>query len=248
MAPEEHSGDGSQISAPSAERPSERHVMDILDVSSVVESCPPGLQKSCSRELGLEDRLMYRRKNNARPRLPSFRGLGISSFEPQTAEGSYARKNSHPPSGKMVVKSAYGSPAATLSTQTSPPGNGSAPLLTPPDEHDSLGWATDSPQRKLPPSGRQDGCDLLHKSPFAYPTGGTSLPGTGAQAENVSFEASGHGARESAQESGNNNTSLSTNPLDTSDSTLWLGRSVGAAGVYILNPVTCPPRTLSLIV
>lgn len=225
MAPEENSGGGFQTWMDSTARLPERHVIDGLDVLPVVEPSTLDSRKGSSPESRLADSLLHRRKNNARPGLPSFRGLGISSFKPESTKDFHARRKSHSALERIIVHHASQSPATTSSAHISPPQTGSAPLLTPPDEQDSLKWAIQSPTRQS---------TTVSTHPFA-PAGGMSLSGNGEQAENISLEASGNGERESHQELGTNNTAQSTSSIETGESSLWLDRSVGAAGKHILH-------------
>lgn len=211
-----------------------------LEVTSPVDSSVFNLAKDCSSELIMENRLLQRRTGSARPRLPSFRGLGIPSFEPQSIPNNHTLGTCFP---VWRREGAEHSSAKAVDNQLRR--TGSTPLLTPPAELDSLKW-TSSTTLPLPvPSTSQSSQSSQSRftlPPHALATSveGASLSESGARAENVSLGASStSGTEQNLQTTGSNPAQPA---YESRGSNLWLDRSVGATGEKIHYFMMCPEK------
>lgn len=236
MAFEQQAGKGFQAFEQPRPRSSEALPIDGLDVSSASDSSNLGLQKGCPAAAGFDDRILHINKSNARPRLPSFRGLGLSSFDLPTTHDSHTDGTTHSVLKRTLEDSGSG-PGATLCTRASPHRTGSTPLLTPPAEIDSTKWNIGPRARHTSPNSSKPTTTV--PIPIEYfPSGsiGTSLAGDGGPVENLSFKSSQTSGNDSHQEPANNNTSESS--LQSTGSNTWLDLSVDFPGEQILLAVT----------
>ena len=236
MALEKHRGNASRISITSTSFLSETHLRDGLNSSSPFGMSAVGSLKGASSESLLDGELVQRRKSHTRPRLPSFKGLGISSLGPQSTQDCHILGTSRSVLDGRVIE-----PSCPGSVGISAPRPGSTPLLTPPADLDSLKW-TASPVA-TPSAGSKAKAKLTLVSDTVASVEGASLSENGAQNESVSLGTSEAGEGDSRQESTEN----STTPFvsDSSGSTLWLGRSVGATGEHVFD-LTHVPRVSAL--
>ncbi len=211
---------------------SDIHPTPELKVTSSVDSPVSNLAKECSSELKMENRILQRRNSSARPRLPSFRGLGISSFEPQSNPNNHTPRTCLSPSRRDVAELSNPRSAGHQLRRT-----GSTPLLTPPAELDSFKW-TSSSTIPLPEASMSKSRFTLSPHALAISVEGASLSESGAQSENVSLGASGTGGVETNLQSTDSNPAQPA--YESRGSSLWLGRSVGAAGEKIHYSIMCP--------
>lgn len=230
MALGEHSEDSSQSLIGSTPLFSESHVKDGLNVASRVDSSAHALPKGFFSESVFDDGLLQRRKSIARPRLPSFRGLGISSFERQPTRDSHALGTSYSVLEREVVEHSCPVPVASSAPRT-----GSTPLLTPPADLHSLKWTLSATISSSAASTFKTSV-MRPIDPLASRIEATSLSDHGAQTENVSLETSGTGASESHQEPIHNNTTQSS--FESSGASSWLDRAVDATGEHIEHHMT----------
>jgi hypothetical protein len=176
-----------------------------------------------------DDGLLQKRKNVARPRLPSFWGLGISSFAEQCGRDSQAPGADY----KAVERGAIENPYPG-SVAISAPRTGSTPLLTPPAELGPLKWNTVATMS--PPMTSA----LLRSAtgpidPVASRMKITCLSGNGAPTESTSPETSRTGASEPHREPTHENTAQTS--LESTGPDMWLDRAVGATGEYPVPPM-----------
>jgi hypothetical protein len=225
MALEEARKDDSHNPIESSSLFAKSQAVDGLPVPSRTNPSSISLRRSSSCEPLLENGLLQKRRNNGKPRLPSFRGLGISSFESQPARGRLAQvpNISLDHSGLVLV--------AGSSAQASPPRTGSTPLLTPPAELEAVKWNGNPTAHHLSSTIRLNTTAITSTDTFSSKAGSVSLAEEGAQAGYMSLEGSGTGHNESHQEGGQN--SRANSSFEIGESNSWLDQSVGAAGEHI---------------
>jgi hypothetical protein len=230
MADEQHVGEYPQ---PLFESPlAKADVKDFWNGWSqkAVQSCD--LQRRCSVPSLPRKGSLPARKNTVRPQLPCFKGLGISSISaPLALDSSRPRPGSSLSAPEVTaLGSNPGGYGATSSAQMSTPRNGSTPLLTPPEEIDSMKWTTSSSASFNPNTTAFQSITIPASIDIRKPECASVADhsdGTG----NVSFEEASVGASESLQSS--EETSMSQAPTNGDESNAWLDQSVGAAGKFI---------------
>jgi hypothetical protein len=233
MAREGHSEDASYTLIRSTSLCLESQVKDgdDLHVSSRTDLSANSLPKGSLLESMLDDGLLQKRKIVARPRLPSFWGLGISSFEEQSARDSHAPGAGCSAAQRKAIERPYPGSVAISAPRT-----GSTPLLTPPAELDPLKWNTNATMSPSTTSAIQRSV-TKSMNPVASKIEITYLSDNGGPTENRSPENSGTGASEPHRESTHDNTTHSTLGSIGADS--WLDRALGAAGEYLEPPIAC---------
>jgi len=233
MAREGHSDDASHTLIRSTSLCLESQVKDgdDLHVPPRTNSSAHTLPKGSLLESMFDDGLLQNRKNVARPRLPSFWGLGISSLPDQSARDSHA-----PGGGYSAVERGAAEDSYPGSVVISAPRTGSTPLLTPPAELDPLKWNTDATMSPSMTSAFQRSV-TRPTDPVASMIKITCLSENGAPTENRSPDTSGTGTSEAHREPTHGNTAQSF--LESIGADLWLDRAVGAAGEYHGPPMAC---------
>ena len=234
MAVEGHRKPGLQSMVGSTALLSDIHPRPGLEVTSPADSSVLNLAKDCSSESMMENRLLQKRNGSARPRLPSFRELGIPSFEPQSIPNNHTLGTCSPVWRREVAE--HSSPRSVDNQLRR---TGSTPLLTPPAEFDSLKWASRTTIPLPVPSTSQSRFTL---SPHALTRSveGASLSESGARTENVSLGASGTGGVEQNLQTTGSNPAQPA--YESRGSSLWLDRSVGATGEKIHYSMMCPEK------
>ncbi len=166
--------------------------------------------------------MMQRRNSSSRPRLPSFRGLGISSFEPQSNSNIHTSGTLFP-----ILRGEAAEHPSTRSVDRQLRRTGSTPLLTPPAEIESSKWSSSS---TIPLSETSPSRPRFALSPHALATsvGVASFSQSGAQTDNLYLGASSTGGVEPNQQSPGFNSAQPAH--ESRGSSLWLDRSVGATG------------------
>jgi hypothetical protein len=227
MAREGHSEDASQPLIRPTSLCLESQVKDGDDphVPSGVKPFAHTLLKGSLLESMFDDGLLQKRKSIARPRLPSFRGLGISSCEEQTARDSHAPGTGYSPLRRDTVEHSYAGSIAPSAHRT-----GSTPLLTPPAELDPLKWNISAPTSPSAASAVKSSV-MRPIEPLASRIEITCLSETGPPTENRSPETSGTGASEPHQQPTRDNTAQSS--FENTGPNSWLDRAVGAAGKHL---------------
>jgi hypothetical protein len=229
MALEGHTKDVAQASVESPDLFSAKQMTNGPDL---LRNTPPALAlKRCSSsEPVLDDGLLYRRKSNARPRLPSFKGLGISSLDPQSVQDSLAQGAIGPGLNSRNLDFSSLSSRPTSSTQTTPLRPGSIPPLTPPEDLDGLEWTTKTTSRPCSSEKNSHTSIVLPSDPSASKITSASLSQNAASAGNMSFNPSETGGSGLSRATPTANTEQPS--LENSDQSSWLDQSVGAAGEY----------------
>jgi hypothetical protein len=194
-----------------------------------------GLQRGSSSESVLGDGLLHRRKSITKPRLPCFKGLGISLFDPQPVEASHREGASHTAIERTAADHSLQRPAAASSTQSSLR-TGSTPLLTPPADLDSLKWSNSAVKRPSSAVSGPHPTIVVPTDPSASEVELTSFSENGAAAEKISLDTSGTGS-DLHQETGNTSTTQSSG--GGNEQRAWLDQSVGATGEQDFESVTC---------
>jgi hypothetical protein len=209
-------------------------------ISSPVDSSSLGLQSGSSAKSVFEDRVLRRSKSATRPHLPSFKGLGISSFEPHYVQDNILHGISHAGlETRPVTQSGLGHDT-TPSNPTLPPRTGSTPLLTPPADLDALKWTISTPAQPYCTSVRPATSVVVPAEPSGPKPECATLSEHNAQARNSAFQPSETAGNELNAGTADNNTGQAS--FEGGGSSSWLDRSVGAAGEYTIDPATCALR------
>lgn len=186
-----------------------------------------GLLRESSSDSMLGDGHLHRRKSMPKPRLPSFKGLGISSFASQHADTRRVEGTSSSSIERRISEHSCQRPTATPSPHL-PRRTGSTPLLTPPADLDSLRWSISATDCiSIPRSGSHSALQTPADR-HALRGGWTSLSENGAAAEPTSLEDSGTSGGDTQQEAANTGPTQSLRGGNGPRS--WLDQSVGATG------------------
>ena len=191
-----------------------------------------GLHRGSSSESVLSDGLLHRRRSNTRPRLPSFKGLGISSFDPWPVEGSHAEGAPYTHIESKAGEHHSCQRPAVASSAKSTRRTGSTPLLTPPEDLDSLKWTISAVDHQCPVKNGPSKDIVL---PTVLPTmkvEGATLSEDGAASEHISLATSGPDGGDSRQETANTTTAQSS--VEGNGPSPWLDQAVGEAGEFHL--------------
>lgn len=182
------------------------------------------------------DKAPHKSKSSRPPQLPSFKGLGILSLEPQSIPNDSAHGSYCSILNRRTVDHSFSGPDAISSARQQPQRTGSTPLLTPPADTDMLRWTAIAPSCQSPTESKENAIvavpTLAHTSALEC---AASSDGN-AQAENVSFGPTRMSGNETNRETENNHRAQSS--VESSGSTSWLDRAVGAAGEAVLHNLT----------
>lgn len=217
MAPEQHHGDNLQILAESAPLPSS-HIANGFGASCAKNAMMFDLPKVCCCQSVMDDGLLPRRKSASRPRLPCFKGLGISTIDQASAEDGQTQAAGYPGlQGRSFEQSSAGRAAS-----------GSTPLLTPPEELDSLKWPSSTRASSVLAKSRSHTNIEPSIGRAASKVEIASLSERGPPSEGISLATSGSGGSNSHQGAAVVDTTPSS--PESGESTSCLDQSVAAAG------------------
>ena len=195
----------------------------------------PRLQRSTSMgflKQGREGNGGLPRRRDIGLRLPSFRGLGISSSEPKYLSRSEHTESQH---SRLEVFSQAQRPSlrprpSSIYQHASEPHFGSTPLLTPPEDTSSIKWnnAILHPSSSNTSQCRQTGTNGGHTSV-------TTTLSTGDHSSRSSVTMAAQ--PQQPEGTGNMSTTIGQGALRNSgNDQTWLDEAIEETGMYTLNP------------
>ena len=207
--------------------------------SAQENKAPPSPRLSRSTSLSVLSRGSKRRANflpkkDKGLRLPSFKGLGISSWEPRPPPTQpHDNGQQHKPLHQPRPRRSDPRPRPLSNFQhASEPVFGSTPLLTPPEDHDSIKWNNALLSPSAPSAFRTTQVDVPYSS--ALKTSQAAMADLGGLATgSVSTGQEGsqsHSMRIGSRDVVSNST--------TSNDERWFDQAIEEAGTQILTP--CP--------